>query len=96
MTVTAIGVKGSRIARATNYNKTECTGEVGNCGCIHAEIALLERMTPDVVYLSHSPCEACAIALKGAGVKEVYYHSEYRLRTGIDILTSGGVLCEKL
>lgn len=76
----------------TNYNKTECSGEVGNCGCIHSEIALLEVMPdPELVIVSHSPCINCAKALVESGVERVYYVSRYRLDDGIKYLLENDV-----
>ena len=87
MTVHAVGIQGNTIEYATNYNITECTGEAGNCGCIHAEEALIQKMPhPDMVIISHSPCINCAQMLVSAGVKKVYYIHEYRIRDGIEYL----------
>ena len=40
--VEAYGIK--ELVKATNGNLGECTGEVGNCGCIHAEDNLLSNV----------------------------------------------------
>jgi len=88
MLVEATGVDvHNNIITASNYNKTECTGERGKCGCIHAEIALLDKMpNPRYVTVSLSPCLNCAKALVEAGVESVRYHTAYRLTDGIDYL----------
>ena len=92
-TVYAIGRnRDGDIEVANNYNEGHCTGEMGNCGCKHAEIALLEKMPlPVIVVLSISPCLNCAKALVKAGVSKVAYLGEYRIRDGIDYLIEHGV-----
>jgi len=88
MLVMAVGMDHQGfIATASNYNETECTGERGKCGCIHAEIALLRKMSnPRYVVLSLSPCINCAKALVEAEVETVEYYQEYRLTEGIEYL----------
>lgn len=98
MTVEAIGIDAygfSRIAR--NGNDGECTGEQGKCGCIHAEIQLLNMMpNPVMMVVSHAPCLHCAKAIVNAGVRIVTYFKPYRLTDGIEYLTSNGVEVRKL
>jgi deoxycytidylate deaminase len=91
MTVTAIGVKNGKVYKATNYNETECTNIPGNCRCKHAEIALFEKVIPDVLILSHSPCLNCAKAIIHHGIKTVLYKEEYRLIDGLVLLEGHGV-----
>ena len=75
-----------------NGNDNECTGEVGNCGCVHAEARLLKLVPhPHTVYITHSPCIDCAKKLVVAGVKRVVFCEEYRLRDGIDYLLAHDV-----
>ncbi len=57
--------------------------EVGNCGCIHAEINVLIKPRPIVtgplVMLStDSPCRNCAKAIINAGVTSLYFVKWYR------------------
>lgn len=99
MTVSAIGTDyyGYR-AFATNGNFTEagCTNEVGRCGCIHAEINLLQIIpNPKIVDVSHSPCLDCAKALVEAGVMVINYEEEYRIKDGIHFLQNNGVQVRK-
>jgi deoxycytidylate deaminase len=91
MTVTAIGIKGTDVFTATNYNQTECMNIAGSCGCIHAEIALFEKMIPDILIISHSPCMKCAEQIINRGIKTVLYNEEYRIKDGIVLLESHGV-----
>jgi deoxycytidylate deaminase len=92
--VQCVGIdKQGHIRYATNYNETTCKNEVGNCGCIHAEIAMLNKLpAPVVVFLSTSPCLACAKELVKAGVLRVIYQTEYRIKDGIKYLVDNGVV----
>lgn len=98
MEVWAIGKdKEGNIECCRNYNKdNNCTKEIGNCGCTHAEIALLNKMKhPVLVVLSHSPCLDCAKALIEAGVQTVLYLKSYRNRDGIkELLVNNIITCE--
>lgn len=97
-TVTAIGVSSEKIVTATNGNGNgnECSGEVGNCGCTHAEINLLKVMpNPQKVWVSHAPCIECAKALADSGIKIVEYESEYRIPDGVNYLIKTGILVEQ-
>jgi deoxycytidylate deaminase len=98
LTVTAVGIDAlGKTAYARNFNYGECTAEPGNCGCIHAEAALLEVMSrPIMVMVSHSPCVSCAEKLINAGVLKVSYHQAYRIRDGIYMLRKNRVKVTKL
>lgn len=93
--VTAIGVNDNGDSYLTsngNYHPGGCTGEPGNCGCVHAEEELLKVMpNPKVVILSHSPCIKCAEKLWKAGVQTVMYNQMYRKSEGRDFLRDKGV-----
>lgn len=60
--------------------------------CIHAEEnavinCTVSRDAPKVVFASHLPCEYCAKRLINlGGVKMLYYHNDYRIRTGLELL----------
>lgn len=94
MTVHAIGIdKEGRVEYAKNANPGRCTGDEGACGCVHAEIRLLKKMSnPVTVMVSHAPCLNCAKALVKAGVQAVYYMKPYRLKDGLEYLYNSGVL----
>lgn len=96
MEVVAYGFDNGKIKRATNYNQSECSGVQGGCGCIHAEIAILDKMVPQVMVISHSPCINCARAIVLAGVWAVFYKMEYRSREGIEYLHEKKVTCKQL
>lgn len=91
MTVTAIGIKDTEVYTATNYNKKECLNIPGACTCIHAEIALFEKVIPDVLIVSHSPCVKCAQEIIKHGIKTVLYKHEYRIKDGLVLLEGYGV-----
>lgn len=93
MTVTAIGIKGKYIQKATNYNISECKNIPGQCGCIHAEIALLRKINPKIIIISHSPCINCAKAIIKSDTQIVIYENEYRVKDGIKFLEQKGIKC---
>jgi len=91
MTVTAIGIRGNYIQRATNYNETECKNIPGACGCVHAEIALLKKINPKIIIVTHSPCVNCAKAIVKSNAQVVIYENEYRIKDGIELLKKNGI-----
>ena len=49
------------------------------------------------MYVTLSPCTACAKLILSAGIKKVYYKERYDRETnGIDFLNKNGVLCEQI
>lgn len=99
LTVKAVGLDyAGNVVYTRNGNKNGgCTGEKGNCGCIHAEEELLNLMPePKEVYLSHSPCLNCARLLVGAGVEIVKYNENYRDLSGLELLLERGITLKKL
>lgn len=71
--------------------------------CRHAEIAALEKLwkSPEtaegaVMFVSHSPCEPCAIKIQTAGITKVYYRHAYRESAGIDFLRRNKIEVIKL
>jgi dCMP deaminase len=76
------------------------SSEPGQSGFIHAEINALIKCDfnhPKVkkMYLTLSPCRQCAKAIVNGGIREVIYDIEYRDRSGIELLTSSGVVVRK-
>lgn len=80
--------------------ENSCTGEAGNCGCIHAEInALIKVKVNDprkVLFVTTFPCKVCAAAIVNSGFIKVYYHEDYRDMTATKILTEAGIEYEKI
>lgn len=93
MTVHALGFgRNGEVEETTNGNLTECKNIPGACGCIHAEIRLLEKLpNPEFVSTTHSPCLDCAKALVEAGVERVFSYAFYRKSDGIKYLLDHGV-----
>lgn len=98
MTVYTMGFdKDGNMEFAVNGNVEECKDIPGKCGCIHAEIRLLEKMpNPDIVFISHSPCLDCAKALVEAKVKIVKYNNPYRIMDGVEYLRNHGVYVKEV
>lgn len=70
-------------------------GDVGNCGCLHAELNAVIKAPGDIekiAFLTHSPCEMCATALVNAHVTTLHYAQEYRDQAGLQVLHDGGVV----
>lgn len=89
-------------ALAVGYNGDESGGlnecdslDPGICGCIHAETNCLTKLLRDpagsMLFVTLSPCVACAKLMITRGIKSVIYLNEYRTQDGIDLLRSRGV-----
>lgn len=75
-------------------------------GCIrtvHAEAAAIAFAAREgisckaaTIYCTDSPCPACAKLILNAGIIEVLYLREYRIRDGIDICHQGKISCRQL
>lgn len=70
--------------------------EPGKSGFIHAETNALLKLDfnhpkEKHMYITHSPCRACAKLIINAGVRRVVYGIAYRDPSGIDLLNSAGV-----
>lgn len=49
-----------------------------------------------IMICTHSPCFECAKLIKNAGIKEVYYETEYRLTNSIDFLKRYKIIIERI
>ena len=95
--VLAVGYNGNHRG---GPNKRE-SEEPGHSGFIHAEINELIKLDYNnpkkkKMYLTLSPCRACAKAIINGGISEVYYKTAYRETSGIELLQSCGVEVTKL
>ena len=70
---------------------------------LHAEtnaIAKLAKSTESGegadIFITHAPCIECAKLIYQAGIKNVYYHSNYRNDDGIKFLVTSGINIEHL
>jgi dCMP deaminase len=48
------------------------------------------------LFVTLSPCEPCSAMIAQAGITQVYYSEDYRIRSGIDFLKSNGVSVQQL
>lgn len=90
--VLAIGYNGNY---SGGPNEVESTVP-GASGMIHAEINALLKLdynnpNKKIMYLTLSPCRACAKAIINGGISEVVYCEEYRDTSSLEILKSAGV-----
>lgn len=80
----------------------ECTMENPCTKTVHAErnaIHWARNFTQDfddyahgcTIYVTDSPCKACAMLIHLAGIRRVVYDREYRIRDGIEYLESHGI-----
>ena len=95
--VLSIGYNGNHRGGANSVD----SAEPGLSGLIHAEINALVKMDYNnpkrkVMYVTHSPCLACAKLIINANIHEVKYLEEYRDTLGIELLKNFGVWATKL
>lgn len=69
---------------------------------IHAEANAISKLAKNAasgsgstMFITHAPCIDCAKLIYGAGIKEVFYRSQYRSQAGIDFLTKCNVKVEQ-
>jgi len=64
------------------------------CSVVHAEVNALLRAPPGIqggsLFVTHSPCLACARMIATVGIDSLYFETEYRSREGIDHLLLDG------
>lgn len=60
---------------------------------LHAERNALDKLARghesgigSSMFITHSPCLECAKSIYGAGIKEVFYHTDYRSEDGLNFL----------
>jgi len=70
---------------------------------LHAEMNCLMKLARSSesgenasMFITHAPCIECAKGIYQAGIKAVYYASEYRNTDGLAFLTKSGIHIEKL
>ena len=70
---------------------------------LHAEsnaIAKLAKSTNSGLgadlFVTHSPCLACAKLIYQSGISNVYYRNSYRDMAGLEFLEKSGVVVEKV
>ncbi len=90
--VLAVGYNGNHKG---GPNKRE-SEEPGHSGFIHAEINALIKLDYNnpkkkKMYLTLSPCRACAKAIINGGISKVIYRESYRDCSGIELLKHSGI-----
>ncbi len=69
--------------------------EIGQCGCIHAEVNALTKSRDDlsdsVCFVTTQPCLGCSKVLINRGVSRVIYLESYRNDAGVKILRAAGI-----
>ena len=95
--VLSVGYNGNHRGGANSVD----SAEPGLSGLIHAEVNALVKMDYNnpkrkVMYVTHSPCLACAKLIINANIHEVKYLEEYRDTSGIELLKSFGVWATKI
>lgn len=90
--ITAIGYNGS-IRGGINYCES---GLSGKCGCIHAEQNALLKGNGPILYVTTVPCENCAKLLINAGIREVYYASNYNGNCALKSFKDAGIKYMKI
>lgn len=87
---------------ASGDDNKRCTGEEGNCGCLHAEDNAVtncnaHRSMPKVVLCTNMPCGQCARRFVNlGGVHVVYYRLPYRNDEAVRVLANAGIKCVQL
>lgn len=95
--VLSVGYNGNHRGGANSVD----SAEPGLSGFIHAEVNALVKMDYNnpkkkVMYVTHSPCVACAKLIINANIYEVKYLEAYRDTSGIELLKNFGVWATKL
>lgn len=70
---------------------------------LHAEMNAISKLAKSSesgegssMFITHAPCMDCAKMIYQAGIKEVYYATDYRDTSGKDFLIKCGITVEKL
>lgn len=99
--VISIGINGTIAGWDTNC----CETPEGDTAWFvrHAEIAALNKLRKShessegaVMFVTANPCTKCMLDILDAGIKEVYYHEQYRDTTSIEFLRGKGLVVEQL
>ncbi len=83
-----------------------CSGEIGNCGCIHAEMnALVDRLlwtkglnSPGyALFCNYSPCTNCANLIVKSTIihRVVFIHDTVHDMRGIEVMSRSGIRTRK-
>lgn len=85
----------SNICEDENGNtKKEVTHAEANVILFSAREGIATNNT--IMVCTHSPCFECAKMIVNAGIKELYYETEYRLTDSLDFLRNNNIKVEKI
>ena len=94
--VLAIGYNGN----AKGFKNTCDSDEPGRCGCLHSEInALLKTDYSEkdkIIFVTDTPCVACAKAIINADIKRVCYIRSYRIQDSLDMFKRSNIEVEQV
>jgi dCMP deaminase len=95
--VLSVGYNGNHRGGANSVDSEE----PGLSGFIHAEVNAIVKMDYNnpkkkIMYVTHSPCVACAKLIINANIYEVKYLEAYRDTSGIELLKNFGVWATRL
>ena len=84
-------------------NDCEDDGGITHWYVLHAEanaIMKVARSTNNArkatLYLTHAPCRECSKLILQAGIKRLVYRDAYKDISGLDLLTKGGVVIDRV
>jgi deoxycytidylate deaminase len=91
----SVGQNGSK-----HPKKCQRPEEMGNCGCLHAEVRAvinLRGKLPYIAVCTLAPCERCAKVLAEAGVSHVYFEEESRVtEEGYAVFREAGITLSQI
>ena len=89
--VLGVGYNGNAMGLANTCD----LDEVGNCGCIHAEVNALIKVgagrRDKVIFTTMGPCLACAKLILNSGCSKLRYYAPYRDSSGLALLDEVGI-----
>lgn len=90
--IDAIGYNGP----PSGLSNDACTGQIGRCGCVHAEAnALLKIRSWDedlIMVCLTSPCPRCAgLIINSKVIRHVICCRDYRLSEGAELIKAAGI-----
>jgi dCMP deaminase len=102
--IISYGYNGTPTGFDNNCEEPESYGNVGDLitkkEVLHSESNAISKVAKSSnssdgadMYVTLSPCFECSKLIIQSGIKRVFYHEEYRLTEGLDLLQKAGVQC---